>query len=150
MTKEASVQSRGVRPVGVELHVPDFERAREFYFRLGFALVRSEPRYMVLAAGQSVIMFYGGDAAVASHSYFQRFDGSAPRGYGVELCLFVDDLDRIYRSFADDPAVVAPLTLRPWGKRDFRLADPFGYYLRITEDYDPCAAPPPAGRSSIG
>ncbi len=53
---------------------------------------------------------------------------------GVELVLEVDDLDdeldHVQRAgwpLADD------LQARPWGLRDFRLVDPSGYYLRITE-----------------
>jgi len=40
--------------------------------------------------------------------------------------------------------VVEPLRMRPWGARDFRIADPFGYYLRITEGRQerPAAAAP--------
>ncbi|HWG14232.1 MAG TPA: VOC family protein [Streptosporangiaceae bacterium] len=28
--------------------------------------------------------------------------------------------------------LAAPLQDRPWGLRDFRIADPDGYYLRVT------------------
>jgi hypothetical protein len=30
--------------------------------------------------------------------------------------------------------VVEPLRTRKWGARDFRIADSFGYYIRITEE----------------
>jgi predicted enzyme related to lactoylglutathione lyase len=53
---------------------------------------------------------------------------------GVEIVLEVDDLaaerDRVLGAgwpLAQD------LTLQPWGRRDFRLLDPSGYYLRVTE-----------------
>ena len=53
---------------------------------------------------------------------------------GVELVLEVDDLtdelDRVQR--AGWPLQEA-LQARSWGLRDFRLLDPGGYYLRITE-----------------
>jgi hypothetical protein len=26
--------------------------------------------------------------------------------------------------------------LKKWGRRDFRIVDPFGFYLRITERYE--------------
>ena len=29
--------------------------------------------------------------------------------------------------------VVEELEVKPWGLKDFRIEDPFGYYLRITE-----------------
>jgi hypothetical protein len=28
------------------------------------------------------------------------------------------------------------LELKKWGRRDFRIVDPFGFYLRITERYE--------------
>jgi predicted enzyme related to lactoylglutathione lyase len=65
--------------------------------------------------------------------------GPGDRGHrlpptGVEIVLEVDDLaaerDRVLGArwpLAQD------LTLQPWGRRDFRLLDPSGYYLRVTE-----------------
>ena len=32
--------------------------------------------------------------------------------------------------------IVNPLVKRPWGLWDFRIEDPFGFYLRITEHHD--------------
>jgi catechol 2,3-dioxygenase-like lactoylglutathione lyase family enzyme len=53
---------------------------------------------------------------------------------GVELVLEVDDLgaarDQVAR--AGWP-VDEDITQRPWGLADFRLLDPSGYYLRVTE-----------------
>jgi predicted enzyme related to lactoylglutathione lyase len=53
---------------------------------------------------------------------------------GVEIVLEVDDLqaerDRVLR--AGWP-VSQEITLQPWGRRDFRVLDPSGYYLRLTE-----------------
>ena len=45
-----------------------------------------------------------------------------------------DDLDDYYDRVinAGWPAE-EPMTQRPWGARDFRLTDPSGYYLRLTE-----------------
>jgi predicted enzyme related to lactoylglutathione lyase len=57
---------------------------------------------------------------------------------GVEIVLEVDDLqaerDRVHR--AGWP-VAQDITLQPWGRRDFRLLDPNGYYLRLTERQAP-------------
>ncbi len=125
-----------VTDVLVELHVPDFVAAELFYGELGFRVVRREPRYLVMRRGASVINFFGGDAEVASHSYFGTFPSTTKRGYGVELIIFVDDLDAVFSCACALKTVVAPPCLRPWGCRDFRLEDPFGYYLRISERYD--------------
>ena len=53
---------------------------------------------------------------------------------GVELVLEVDDLDGEldYVQRAGWP-LADGLQARPWGLRDFRLLDPSGYYLRLTD-----------------
>jgi uncharacterized glyoxalase superfamily protein PhnB len=48
--------------------------------------------------------------------------------------LEVEDLDALYeRVRASGYAIHETLVMRPWGLRDFRLVDPDGYYLRVTE-----------------
>lgn len=122
----------------VELHVPDFAPVRAFYGRLGFEVRREEADtghggYLVLARGENVLRFWPGSARVNEHSYFGRFPPGSVRGYGVEVVLVVDDLDAVYEAARRTGAVVRELRRRPWGARDFRVADPFGYYLCFTE-----------------
>lgn len=125
----------------VELHVPDFAPVREFYGRLGFIAVRDEPDrgaggYLVMHRGRSVLRFWPGSDRLHEHPYFGGFPAGSRRGYGVEIVVVVDDLDALYERARAFAAVLEPLRQRPWGPRDFRLADPFGYYLRITEPHD--------------
>jgi uncharacterized glyoxalase superfamily protein PhnB len=51
----------------------------------------------------------------------------------VEIVLEVDDVvgwrDRV---LASGYPILEPLQERPWGLTDFRIADPDGYYLRLT------------------
>lgn len=124
------------RAIALELHVPCFEQALAFYQRFGFVAAWREPRYLVLKNGLDLIAFYGGDADVASHSYFSRYPSTTKRGYGVEIILLVDDLEAALAALSPTTPILAPITLRPWGVRDFRIEDPFGYYLRVTERYD--------------
>jgi uncharacterized glyoxalase superfamily protein PhnB len=53
---------------------------------------------------------------------------------GVELVLEVDDVvaERDQVTAAGWP-ITEDLHDRPWGLRDFRVLDPAGYYLRITD-----------------
>jgi predicted enzyme related to lactoylglutathione lyase len=52
---------------------------------------------------------------------------------GVELVLEVDDvLAERERVVAEGWPLVEDLKDRPWGLTDFRVLDPAGYYLRIT------------------
>lgn len=120
----------------VELHVPDFAPVRDFYGRLGFAVVREEQGddgYLQMRLGRNLIAFWPGSAAVAWHSYFRRFAPDTARGYGVEVVVEVDDIDALYEIARAFTEIAAPLERRPWGARDFRVADPYGFYLRITE-----------------
>lgn len=120
----------------VELHVPDFVPVRKFYGRLGFAAVREErgeDGYLLLRRGPNVIAFWPGSPAVGEHPYFARFGSDAPRGYGVEIVIEVEDVAALYESARGFAEIVAPLERRPWGCRDFRVIDPYGFYLRITE-----------------
>jgi len=127
--------------VFVELHVPDFDTALEFYSALDFELMwrRNEAKgYMVLQRGQSILNFYSGTEAVYDHSFFHKYSKTTPRGYGVEIVILVDDIETLYQKakklFPD--SIVEELKVQPWGKKDFRLEDPFGFYVRFTERYD--------------
>jgi lactoylglutathione lyase len=54
-------------------------------------------------------------------------------GAGVEIVLEVEDLDVAHAAVRSAGHMLAQEPAdRPWGLRDFRLADPDGYYLRIT------------------
>ncbi|MFD2444823.1 VOC family protein [Bacillus sp. CGMCC 1.16607] len=56
------------------------------------------------------------------------------KGLGVEIVLVVDELASLYQKVIDSGyPISADLQTQPWKLRDFRLVDPDGYYLRITE-----------------
>jgi lactoylglutathione lyase len=122
--------------VYIELHVPDFKRVIGFYSRLGFKLLWQTEDYLVMKRNRSVLNFYGGSEKVYSHSYFGRFKKTTRRGYGVEIIIPVDRVEQFYNSVRKFVKVVQPLELKKWGRRDFRIVDPFGFYLRITERYE--------------
>ena len=135
----------------VELHVPDLALAKQFYGRLGFRVARHESPiddsgYLVLRREEAILCFWGGTPAVRRHPYFGRFARTAKRGYGVEIVLPVNDLRRVYAVARRARCVVEEVRLRPWGARDFRIEDPFGYYIRVTEKHDVLAERPRAAR----
>lgn len=137
----------------IELHVPDFQAAYDFYRQFQFALRWVDDNYMVLARGEHSLCFYGGNPEVAAHSYFGRFSPDTKRGYAVELVLFVIDVKRCFQSLWPTTKVIEPPRQRLWGATDFRVEDPFGFYVRVTEQYDVQAAPPSAdvpGRMRTG
>jgi len=119
--------------VYIELHVPDFKKAIAFYSRLGFKLSWRTEDYLVMKRKRSVLNFYGGSEKVYSHSYFGQFKKTTKCGYGVEIIIPVDRVKRVYDRVRKFAKIVQPLQLKKWGRRDFRIVDPFGFDLRITE-----------------
>lgn len=125
----------------IELHVPDFAPIKEFYTKLGFSVAwEREPEgykgYLVMKRDKSILCFWGGNKEIYTHEYFKKYPVDTPVGYGVEIILPVDDLEAVYESAQMFAEVVEPLQLRPWGLKDFRIIDPFGYYIRITTRHD--------------
>ncbi len=107
----------------LELFVDDLDRSVDFYQRaLGFRLVRRDPGYASLVNG-SVVLGLGPAADLPER-----------RGAGVEIVLEVNDLDAAWARV--QRAGVRPVEEprdRPWGLRDFRIVDPDGYHLRVTD-----------------
>lgn len=135
----------------LELHIPDFQKARDFYWLFGFKQLRYDPEsggnsdlgYMVLkredALGETHINFYGDKEKVAQHAFFKDFPAGTRRGYGVEITIPVSDVEKCWDEVKDKlkpEQISQPLILKRWNKKDFRVIDPFGFYVRFTELVD--------------
>ncbi|HVS58886.1 MAG TPA: hypothetical protein VHD60_04120 [Candidatus Saccharimonadales bacterium] len=134
----------------LELHVPDFEPGRQFYSAFGFEELTYDPTsgggsdmgYLVLirhdSIGDTLLNFYGDKDSVAQHAHFSDFPPSTPRGYGVEITIPVSDIAALWEKVdgMQGGTVSQPLTLKRWGKQDFRVVDPYGFYVRFTELVD--------------
>ena len=125
----------------LELHVPDFKPVKDYYSKLGFEVVWERPYegekgYLVMKMDNTILCFWPGTEHVYEQTYFKRFPKNTPRGYGVELEIMVDNIEAYYKQVKEFANVVEPLVLRPWGSKDFRAADPFGYYLRFTTKHN--------------
>ncbi|KKR05568.1 MAG: hypothetical protein UT34_C0002G0075 [candidate division WS6 bacterium GW2011_GWF2_39_15] len=129
--------------IHIELHVPNFDIAENFYSKLGFKVVwrrnlKDDTGYMVMRRDQSIIGFFGGNDLIYNHRYFKQFDKNTVRGYEVEVAIFIKDMKiedyytevmkKINRKY-----LVGDIKLHSYGKTDFRLVDPFGFYLRFSE-----------------
>lgn len=127
--------------VQIELHVPDFEVAKKFYTEIGYEIVWERPPgqrgYLVLRNGRSILNFYNGSSSVSNHEYFRKFSKDTPKGYGVEIIIPRDDIDELYRYFQKErhDSIVEILN-QEHSHRDFRVVDPFGFYLRFVERYN--------------
>ncbi len=126
----------------LELHVPDFAPAKDFYGSLGYEVVWEKPSiegisYMVMRNGNSILNFYGGTKQVYEHDHFKQFPKDTPRGYGVEIIIPTDDIEALFVLFQrlHPKNLVTPIS-HAHSHRDFRAVDPFGYYLRFVERYN--------------
>ena len=135
----------------IELHVPEFSKVREFYAMFGFYELWYDPTsggwsdlgYLVIVRkdelGETHINFYGDKEKVSQHAHFKDFPTNTPRGYGVEITVPVWDIESLWGSIKDKltPEQIAqPLTLKRRNKKDFRVIDVFGFYIRFTELVD--------------
>ena len=125
----------------LELHVPDFEVTKDFYSKLGFSVVwEREPEgfkgYLVMKRDKSILCFWGGNQEIFNHEHFKNYAHDTKRGYGVEIVLPVSNLEEVHEQAKTFATIVEPPMLRPWGLKDFRIVDPFGYYIRITDHHD--------------
>ena len=117
----------------LELFVDDLEASKDFYTRvLNFVIERQGPNgYTAMSSGEAHL-------ALNLHSNLRRDHpiraGVDERlGRGVEIALEVDDVE----AFCDRVQATAwplsgSLKKQSWGLTDFRVADPDGYYLRIS------------------
>jgi catechol 2,3-dioxygenase-like lactoylglutathione lyase family enzyme len=122
----------------MELFVEDMDASVAFYQDLlGFRVQRRDAGYASLRRG-GVVLGLGPVAKLPESGEgagFTRERLSRDKGAGVEIVLELDGLDEVEALYArcrERAVISAALELRPWGLHDFRLADPDGYYLRIT------------------
>ncbi len=121
----------------LEIHVPDFSKVKDFYGTLGFKTVWERipdgfKGYLIMKMGDNILCFWAGNEHVYEQEYFSQFPKETPRGYGIEIVLMVKDIQKFYEEIKSKLEIREPLQLRPWGLEDFRVVDPFGYYLRFT------------------
>lgn len=142
---------KGINNLILELHVPNFQPVRDFYGIFGFTEFRCEPTpkdndvmgYLVLKRkdeiGEVSLNFYGDKEKVSEHSHFKNFPSDTPRGYGVEITIIVSDVEKLWNDVKDkftEKQVAQSLKLWKWGKKDFRVVDPFGFYVRFSEFFE--------------
>ncbi len=116
----------------IEIFPNDLGPTVDFYTGvLDFDLVRDES-----AAEAAYVALERGDVklgAAARPDHRPDHDHRRPPT-GVELVLEVDDVEgELDRVRSRGWPIEEEPTVRPWGLRDFRLLDPNGYYLRITQ-----------------
>ncbi|MEK7597127.1 MAG: hypothetical protein AAB441_00600 [Patescibacteria group bacterium] len=92
---------------------------------------------MKSSRGNSILNFFCGNENVYEQNYFKRFSKETKRGYAVEIVIPCDDIEGLHEKIQQKykNQIVEPLIKR-FNKLDFRMIDPFGFYLRFVERYD--------------
>ena len=118
----------------LELFVTDMEKSIDFYTNvLGFERLNGQPNYVPVRSG-SVEIGLGPAAGLPKMHHFNPDVKTSRRGLGTEIVLEVDDVEGFFKKVKASgyQGILSPLRKRSWGLSDFRIADPDGYYLRIT------------------
>lgn len=135
----------------IEFHVPDFNLIKDFYSKLGFvASMEDEPHenkpgYLTMTReetlGKTMLNFYGGNEKVYDQAFFKQFPKETKRGYAASITICTNNIDTLYelaQSKLKDSIVREIKEVQDSGQtwKDFRMVDPFGFYLRFTELID--------------
>jgi catechol 2,3-dioxygenase-like lactoylglutathione lyase family enzyme len=117
----------------VEFFVSDLDRSIAFYEALGLQVRERRGEWVQLVLDDSLLVLHDDSHVVAGPHYFTEQIGRKPRGTGIEVVFEVRDVDGAYAAAQATNATIArPLMDRPWHARDFRIADPDGYFVRFT------------------
>lgn len=116
-----------------ELFVEDVKRSIEFYTDvLGFIELSRGPDYHSVQR-DGIIIGIEPASGLSKNHYFRPEVTHSRKGIGVEIVFEVDDITTEYKKVqASGYRVAEKLTKREWGLTDFRIADPDGYYIRLT------------------
>lgn len=133
MGNEQRAESAQATTLRLELFVVDLPASLDFYRRvLGFEPgPRQTGGYTPLAKG-SVRIALNPRSDLADDHPLRMAAGERP-GLGVEIVLEVEDIVAMHqRVVSQSWPLSGELSRQPWGLTDFRVADPDGYYWRVT------------------
>lgn len=113
-----------------ELFVTDVAASVRFYGVMGFELAHAKADgYSTLRSGATVV-------ALSPVPWWLplRVVGLLRRPpIGTELVFYTAHLEEMRQRLIAAGYAPGEIQLQPWGDRDFRLTDPDGYYIRLSE-----------------
>lgn len=113
-----------------ELFVTDAGESARFYEVLGFSIAHAKPDgYSTLRSGSTVV-------ALSPVPWWLplRLTAFLRRPpIGTEIVFYTDRLEQLREATVAAGYAPGPITRQSWGDRDFRLTDPDGYYVRMSE-----------------
>ena len=113
-----------------ELYVKSIDESEEFYKILGLTTSRKQSDFAVMIKSGIKIHL----CPIDDCPEYLRSNGlSGALGSRVEFCFVTDQIEKLYDVFVSKNVVIYEgLQERPWGKKDFRVIDPDGAYIRVT------------------
>lgn len=113
-----------------ELFVTDVAESVRFYEKLGFSVAHAKlDGYSTLRSGHTIV-------ALSPVPWWLplRAAGFLRRPpIGTEIVFYTDRLEQLRAELVAAGYAPGPIALQSWGDLDFRLTDPDGYYVRISE-----------------
>jgi PhnB protein len=130
----AQATPKGYHTLNPILRVPDAAAALDFYTRVFGARedfrreLHGRLLLAVITIGDSHLMVSDG----ANEP--DKVAGGDPRGNGLELKIYVDDVDEVFRrALAAGATEEQPLTDHFFGERSGDVTDPFGFSWRLAQ-----------------
>jgi len=116
----------------IELFVKDARKSVKFYQDFfNFEIVNDNGDYIGMKSG-NVRLAINSVSSLSENHYFRPEIENQRKGLGVEIVFEVDDIDGVYEKVKANYPLERELKLQSWGKKDFRVQDPDGYYIRVT------------------
>jgi len=123
-------QNLYVKESKFELFVTGVEQTVRFYEALGFQIAHVKPDgYTTMRSNSTIVAL----CPVTSWLPLRWLSVLRNPPLGTEIVLYTDRLESARSSLAAVESSPGPITLQPWGDRDFRVRDPEGYYVRVSE-----------------
>ena len=118
-----------------ELATTDPSRDTAFYSELGFRVVATTSYGYVTLKSGPVVIALSQVARISLHDAASLSKLRRPP-IGVEIVLYTtENLEDEHARLKSLGLKPTDIRLQPWGVRDFRITDPGGYYIRISEGH---------------
>lgn len=121
-------------PIFLEIYVKSISFNIDFFTSVfGFIVVRDEGDFAELRLEDSILLLNESAGDVKGHVFHNKLNPST-NGIGVEIGLFVDNINLVYEkalTFKQFKSISA-LKKQDWGMTDFRILTNDSYYFRVT------------------
>lgn len=119
----------------VELYVEDIEKSLNFYENIIGLELYGRSKRGARFNYDCFSLLLTAESALEDNHYFNNKAKSDVKGNGFELIIVIDELEKVYQRCLDNHyPIEVEVETYPWDMRGFKIADPDGYFLRITSE----------------